>query len=142
MKTEKRQPALRISVKTAAGQTAKLRLYAAEAFGGPVGLFRVKFGREWMRTDAEKYLFMTPPAALALAARSAGLGLPEQAAPQIRHHDRVRVQVWDEEAGRFRIEKGFASSPPFQGVDGRWRVFVLVYGGVTEALCDDLEIIR
>ena len=48
--------------------------------GCRVGLFRVKVGREWMRTDAEKYLFMTPPAALELAVRSAGLGLPEQAA--------------------------------------------------------------
>ena len=139
MKIEKRQPALRISVKTAAGQTVKLRLYAAEAFGGPVGLFRVKVGREWMRTDAEKFLFMTPPAALELAARSAGLGLPEQASPLFRHHDRVSVKVGVDEWGRDRREKGFVSTPPFQGVDGRWRVFVLAYGGVMEVLCDSLE---
>jgi hypothetical protein len=139
MKIEKRQPALRISVKTAAGQTVKLRLYDAVPFGGPVGLYRVKVGREWMRTEAEKYLFMTPPAALELAARSAGLGLPEPAAPHVRHHDRVRVPVWDEEPGRSRVEKGFVGTPPFQGVDGRWRVFVLVYGGMRKVLCDDVE---
>ena len=139
MKIKKRQPALRISVKTEAGQTVKLRLYAAEAFGGPIGLFRVKVCREWMRTDAEKYLYMTPPAALELAARSAGLGLPEQAAPQIRHHDRVSVKTGVDEWGRDRREKGFVSTPPFQGVDGRWRVFVLVFGGVMEVLCDELQ---
>ena len=141
MKIEKHQPALRISVKTAGGQAVKLRLYDAVPFGGPVGLYRVKVGREWMRTDGEKYLFMTPPAALELAARSAGLGLPEQAAPVIRHHDRVRVPVRDEETGREWAEKGFAASPPFQGVDGRWRVFVLISGGVRLAMCDDVEII-
>lgn len=139
MKIEKRQLALRISVKTAAGQTVKLRLYDAVPFGGPVGLYRVKVGREWMRTEAEKYLFMTPPAALELAARSTGLGLPEQVAPQVRHHDRVSVKVGVDEWGRDRLEKGFVTAPPFQGVDGRWRVFVLVFGGVREVLCDELQ---
>lgn len=139
MKIEKRQPALRISVKTAAGQAVKLRLYDAALFGGPVGLYRVKVGRGWMRTETEKYLFMTPPAALELAARSAGLGLPEQAAPQIRHHDRVTVKVGVDDAGRDRLERGFVTTPPFQGVDGRWKVFVLVSGGVKEVLCDGIE---
>lgn len=141
MKIEKRQPALRISVKAADGQSVKLRLYAATHFGGPVGLYRVKIGREWMRTASEKYLFLTPPAALELAARSAGLGLQEQSAPAVRHHDRVRVPVRDDETGREWTEKGFAASPPFQGVDGRWRAFVLVSGGVTEYLCSDIELV-
>lgn len=64
MKTKKHQPALRISVKTADGLAVKLRLYDAVPFGGPVGLYRVKVDREWMRSEAEKYLFLTPAAAL------------------------------------------------------------------------------
>lgn len=139
MKSKKQNPELRISVKTAGGSAVKLRLYDATHFGGPVGLYRVKVDREWMRTDADKYLFLTPPAALELAARSAGLGLQEQPAPQIRHHDRVRVPLRDDETGREWIEKGFASSPPFQGVDGRWRIFVLVSGGVMEVFCAEIE---
>jgi len=139
MKNKKQNPDLRISVKTAGGQNLKLRLYDATHFGGPVGLYRVKVDREWMRTAADKYLFLTPSAALELAARSAGLGLQEQPAPKVRHHDRVRVPVRDEEAGREWAEKGFAASPPFQGVDGRWWIFVLVSGGVREVLCSEIE---
>lgn len=67
-------------MKTSGDQRVQLRPYASEAFGGPVGRNRVKVGREWICTGSEKYLFMTPPAALKLAARSAGLDLPEQAA--------------------------------------------------------------
>jgi hypothetical protein len=141
MKSKKQNPELRISVKTAGGQALKLRLYDATHFGGPVGLYRVKVDREWMRTESEKYLFLTTPAALELAVRSAGLGLQEQQAPQVRHHDRVRVPVRDDETGRTWQEKGFAASPPFQGVDGRWRAFVLVSGGVKEYLCSDIEVV-
>lgn len=139
MKNKKQNPDLRISVKTAGGQALKLRLYDATHFGGPVGLYRVKVDREWMRTEAEKYLFLTPAAALEVAVRSAGLGLQEQQAPQVRHHDRVRVPVRDEETSREWTEKGFASSPPFQGVDGRWRIFVLVSSGVREVLCEVVD---
>jgi hypothetical protein len=138
MKAEKVQPALRISVK-AGGETVKLRLYDAVRFGGPVGLYRVKVGREWMRTDAEKYLFLTPAAALGLAAREAGIEIREQDAPGVRHHDRVRVRVGVDEAGRDRYERGFVTTPPFQGLDGRWRVFALVAGGVMEVMCAELE---
>jgi hypothetical protein len=139
MESKKQNPELRISVKTAGGASVKLRLYDATHFGGPVGMYRVKVDREWMRSEAEKYLFLTPSAALELAARSAGLGLQEQPAPKVRHHDRVRVPVRDEETGREWLEKGFASSPPFLGVDGRWRVFVLIFGGFREVLCDEVE---
>lgn len=139
MKNKKQNPELRISVKAAHGKAVKLRLYDATHFGGPVGLYRVKVDREWMRTEAEKYLFLTPSAALEFAARSAGLGLQEPPFPQVRHHDRVRVPVRDEESGREWAEKGFAASPPFQGVDGRWRIFALVSGGVREVLCSEIE---
>lgn len=139
MESKKQNPELRISVKTAGGASVKLRLYDATYFGGPVGLYRVKVDREWMRTAADKYLFLTPSAALELAARSAGLGLQEQPAPKVRHHDRVRVPVRDEETGREWTEKGFASSPPFQGVDGRWRIFVLVSSGVRKVLCEVVD---
>ncbi|MGE4293461.1 MAG: hypothetical protein AB7E32_14780 [Desulfovibrio sp.] len=139
MKDKKQNPELRISVKAADGKAVKLRLYDATHFGGPFGLYRVKLDREWMRTESEKYLFLTTPAALELAVRSAGLGLQEQLAPAIRHHDRVRVPVRDDETGREWLEKGFASSPPFLGVDGRWRVFVLIFGGFREVLCDEVE---
>jgi hypothetical protein len=139
MKNKKQNPELRISVKTSDGKAVKLRLYDATHFGGPVGLYRIKVDREWMRTESEKYLFLTTLAALELAVRSAGLGPQEQPAPMIRHHDRVRVPVRDEEIGREWQEKGFAASPPFQGVDGRWRMFVLVSGGVKVVLCDELE---
>lgn len=138
MKAEKVPPTLRISVK-ADGETVKLRLYDAVPFGGPVGLYRVKVGREWMRTDAEKYLFLTPAAALELAARSAGIKILEQDPPRVHHHDRVSVKVGVDDAGRDRLERGFVTTPSFRGVDGRWRVFVLVSGGVMEVLCDDVE---
>lgn len=141
MKSKKQNPELRISVKTAGGASVKLRLYDATHFGGPVGLYRVKVDREWMRTAADKYLFLTPSAALELAARSAGLGLQEQPAPQVRHHDRVRVKFGVDEFGRDRLERGFVTTPPFQGVDGRWRAFVLVSGGVKEYLCSDIELV-
>ncbi len=139
MKQDKPEPSLRISVRVGDDQTIKLRLYDAVQFGGPVGLYRVKVGREWMRTDAEKYLFLTPQAALMLAARSAGLDLPEQEPPTLRHKDRVRAPLWDAQKERHVVEKCFASSPPFQGVDGRWRIWVSGYAGTQAVLCDEVE---
>lgn len=49
------------------------------------------------------------------------------------------MKVGVDDAGRDRLERGFVTTPPFQGVDGRWRVFVLVSGGVREELCDTLQ---
>lgn len=129
---------MRISVKNSANEAVKIRLYAAENFGGPVGLFRMKIGREWLRTH-EKYVFFSAAAALEFAARSSGLDVCDCPRPAIDRNDRVRVTVQDADGNELR-EKCFVASPPFQGADGRWRVFVLTFqSGMVEFLCDDVE---
>ena len=133
----KPSPALRVSVATASG-VVKIRLYPADQFDGPPDLFRLKIGREWVMSEG-KYTFFTPAAALELAARSAGLAPTAPARPAIRRNDRVRVTVYDSD-GESIVEKCFVSTPPFQGPDGRWRVFVLtVQHGQIAMLCDDVR---
>lgn len=136
----KPDPSIRISVDAGAG-TVKGRLYPAEAFGGPVGLFRLKVGRAWVRTDAEKYLFFAPDAALSALARESGLAGARPERPALARNQRLRVRIWDDEQERDVPEKCFAASPVFQGPDGRWRVFALTSRGVREFLCDDVEIL-
>lgn len=133
-------PDIRISVKNSAKEAVKIRLYNARHFGGPAGLFRMKIGREWVRTD-EKFVFFSSAGAMEFAARSVGF-VPE-AAPQpgIKKGDRVRVTILDGD-GEPVCEKCFATTPPFVGHDGRWRIFVLTFQkGVVEALCDELELV-
>jgi len=133
----KPSPALRVSVATPDAMV-KIRLYPADQFDGPPDLFRLKIGREWVMSEG-KYTFFTPAAALEFAARSAGLAPTAPARPAIRRNDRVRVTVYDS-AGESIVEKCFVSTPPFQGPDGRWRVFVLtVQHGQIAMLCDDVR---
>lgn len=128
---------IRISVKNSANEVVKIRLYPADQFGGQPDLFRLKIGREWVMAEG-RYTFFTPAAALEFAARSAGLAPAAPARPALRRNDRVRVTVRDGD-GEPVVEKCFTATPPFQGPDGRWRVFVLtVQHGVTEFLCADV----
>ena len=130
-------PLLRISVRNSAKHSVKMRLYAAEHFGGPAGLFRMKLGRAWVRSAAEKYRFFSLGAALEYAAASGGLSVQDPPRPALSGNSRVRVAVASR--GGVVREKCFASSPPFQGRDGRWRIFVLTSLGVAEYLCDEVE---
>lgn len=131
------ESSIRISVKNSANEVVKIRLYPAGLFGGPPDLFRLKIGREWVMSDG-KYTFFTAPAALEFAARSAGLAPAAPGRPALRRNDSVRVTVLDGNEEPV-VEKCFTASPPFQGPDGRWRVFVLtVQHGVTEFLCDEV----
>jgi len=136
----KPSPDIRISVKNSAKDAVKIRLYDARSFGGPEGVFRMKVGREWVRTD-EKYVFFSPASAIEFAARSAGFVPDAAPRPAIKKGDRVRVTVHDADGDPWR-EKCMTTSPPFLGHDGRWRVFVLTYQrGVIEMLCDDIDLI-
>lgn len=135
MENSKPKPALRISIATA-DETVKVRLYPAGEFGGPDGLYRLKIGRTWAQTD-QKYVFFTAGAALEFAARYAGLEQEPLPCPSLSRQSRVRVAVPDGDGGAV-VEKCFAHSPPFQGMDGRWRIFVLTSRGVRDYLCDEV----
>lgn len=86
---------------------------------------------------AEKYRFFSLGAALEYAAASGGLSVQDPPRPALSGNSRVRVAVASR--GGVVREKCFASSPPFQGRDGRWRIFVLTSLGVAEYLCDEVE---
>jgi hypothetical protein len=132
-------PDIRISVKNSAKEGVKIRLYDARNFGGEKGLFRMKVGREWVRTH-EKFVFFSPSGALDFAARCAGFEPNHAPLPAFKKGDRVLVNVLDGD-GAPVCEKCFATTPPFLGHDGRWRIFVLTFqSGVVEALCDDLKL--
>lgn len=133
-------PDIRISVKNSAKEAVKIRLYDARHFGGPEGVFRMKVGREWVRTD-EKFVFFSPAGALEFAARSVGFVPEEAPRPALSKGDRVRVTVMDGDGEPVR-EKCFATTPPFVGPDGRWRIFVLTFQrGVVDVLCDEVDLV-
>lgn len=131
-------PDIRISVKNSAKEAVKIRLYDARHFGGPEGVFRMKVGREWVRTD-ERFVFFSPAGALEFASRCVGFAPEEAPRPDLAKGDRVRVTVLDGDGEPVR-EKCFATTPPFVGPDGRWRIFVLTFQrGVVEVLCDEVD---
>lgn len=136
----KPDPSIRISVKNSANEGVKIRLYDAEHFGGPAGMYRLKVGREWLK-PGEKYVFFSSASALDIAARCVGFEPAAAPPPALRYRDRVRVTVKDSEGNGIR-EQAFAASPPYQGPDGRWRVFVLTFKhGMVPFLCDEIEVL-
>ena len=135
----KPSPDIRISVKNSAKEAVKIRIYDARNFGGEEGLFRMKVGREWVRTH-EKFVFFSAAGALDFAARCVGFEPDVAPKPSFTKGDRVLVTVLDGD-GEPVCEKCFTTTPPFLGHDGRWRIFVLTFQrGVVEALCDDLKL--
>lgn len=136
----KPSPEIRISVKNSANEAVKIRMYDARHFGGPEGSFRMKVGREWVRTD-EKYVFFSPAGAMEFAARRVGFVPAEAPRPAVKKGDRVRVSVVDGD-GEPWLEKCVTTTPPFIGHDGRWRIFVLTYQlGVIDVLCDEVDVV-
>ena len=79
--------------------------------------------------------------ALEFAARSVGFVPEEAPRPALSKGDRVRVTVMDGDGEPVR-EKCFATTPPFVGPDGRWRIFVLTFQrGVVDVLCDEVDLV-
>ena len=125
------------------GKTIRADLFPAELWpdrGGANGLFRLRIGGKWHMADGRKYSFAAFGACMALvgriAAEAAGMEAADTPAPTLPKGSRVRVpsRVL---AGVQLYDKAVTLTPPIQGLDGRWRVFVI--GRVEPVAVEDLR---
>lgn len=132
---EKRQPDYRIAIQGPQGRRVA-ELYPAALFPGGEGLadrYRVRVDRVWYAPEGLKYAFLPLSEALAVA------GWPHEDAPrpELRRGDRRRLLLGRADDGTALYEAAVALTDPWQGPDGRWRVFLV--GRPLPALVDDLE---
>lgn len=132
---EKRQPVYRIAIKGPQGRRVA-ELYPAALFPGGEGLadrYRVRVDRVWYAPEGLKYAFLPLAEALAVA----GWPLEDAPRPELRRGDRRRLLLGRADDGVGVYEAVVAMTDPWQGPDGRWRVFLV--GRPLPALVDDLE---
>jgi len=123
---EKRQPQYRIAI-TGPGRFRRVsELYPATLFPGGEGLpdrYRVRVDRVWHMPGGLKYAYLPLDEALAVAGFGRSQG---EARPDLTPHCQVRVpngQVTPEGVTLYDVT--WTATAPFQGPDGRWRIFVL-----------------
>lgn len=132
---DKRQPAYRIAIRGPEGRRVA-ELYPAPLFPGGAELpdrYRVRIDRVWYASEGLKYAFFPLAEALVVA------GWPREDAPRPALHkgDRRRLLLGRGDDGAGVYEAVVAMTDPFQGPDGRWRVFVV--GRREPVLIDNLE---
>lgn len=131
-----RKPAFLISVKYPTEQTNTVSLFPAADFPGGENAedrYRVRIGRSWHMPGGQKYAFLTVDEAwnLLLGRTSAPAAPPE---PKLPKGSPVRVP------SSGPLGKAFCTRTmckPFQGVDGRWRLFCILFDD--PILVDDLQ---
>ncbi|GAB6037651.1 hypothetical protein JCM15519_38560 [Fundidesulfovibrio butyratiphilus] len=133
---DRRRPEARITLETPAGRRVA-ELFPAELFAGRPGAtpgrYRVRIDRAWY-APGEKYVFVTLQEAFAVLAGLAGVA-PSEPAPKIPVGSWVRVPS-RVIAGAKLYTRTHTIRPPFQGVDGRWRVFCALFNA--PVLVDDI----
>jgi len=135
---EHRRPEYRIAI-AGPGFRRVSELYPAELFPGGQGLsdrYRVRLNRVWHRPGGMRYALLPLDEALPVSGWGHG---PNASRPDLSRGCRVRVPI-----GRSGLGEGdrlhestVTMTDPFQGPDGRWRVFVV--GKREPILVDDLE---
>lgn len=131
---EHRQPYYRIAIKGPEGRRVG-ELYPASLFPGGAGLddlYRVRVDRVWYAPGGEKYAFFQLADALAVA----GWPRREEARPNLAKGSRRRLSLGTVD-GEPLYESVVCMTDPFQGPDGRWRVFLV--SRREPVLCDGLE---
>ncbi|KAF5043977.1 hypothetical protein DSECCO2_496700 [anaerobic digester metagenome] len=149
---DKRKPECRIIIEESRRRVA-VELFPARMFPGGEGLddqFRARVGRRWLRPGGRRYVFWTKADILAwlfwLADGRPPLSpTPVPApcadpspAPELPKGSPVAVangRISPE--GAALRDKTFTMTEPFQGVDGRWRVFLV--GRREPALVENLS---
>jgi hypothetical protein len=128
----------------AEGKTVSLELFPAgqwpeENIGD--GLFRVRINDVW-HCPAGKYSFLTRGAVGELVAGLLGgesAREEEEPVPYLPWKADVRVYLEDEPD----VSRGTVHAPPHRESDGRWHVWVWVYGrGPLNVPCDDVTLLR
>jgi hypothetical protein len=107
---------------------------------GGEGLWRVRVGRRW-HSPTGKFSFLTAPAVAALLTTllSNGEAPKEEPAPYLPWKAAVRVYLDDP----LMETSGSIHAPPHQERDGRWYVWVWVFGkGPVKLPCNDVQLIR
>lgn len=121
---EQRTKSHRISLKFFGKAPVKLELFPSDGWAAdnaPAGLFRVRVAGAWHCAEGERLTFVTLDQAFALARALAGCeAAGGDQAPALAPGQRVRVPT----SGGWH-EKTFVKAGPFQGADGRWRVYVV-----------------
>ena len=105
--------------------------------------YRVRIDGKWYR-PAGKYTFLSYQAVGELCAHILAGKTPfeEERAKRIKPRQCVRVHYGEcFSCVPCSCERGTVVAPPFRGVDGRWRVFVSVFGGTKEFLLHDIDIV-
>lgn len=117
------------------GRKLKLKLYDAlewaqkpNAVGAVEGKFRLQQGRSWLCPSGQKYGFYTLDGCLGLIRQFMGrepgqddLAIP---GPDLHPGQRVRWMRSNYPAGEKRDILTWTITPPFQAVDGSWRIFL------------------
>jgi hypothetical protein len=109
------------------GKTRKIELFPSERWadrmpGVEPGLFRVRMDGAWLSLSGEKYDFLGLAGINALVSRliGEGTGLVGEETPLLPKGSRVSVPN-----GNGMFDVLFTLAEPIQGVDGRYRVFVV-----------------
>ena len=130
---EKRRPEGRITIESPASRVA-IELFPARLFPGGErldGRYRVRVGRSWWRSAEEKYIFLTYAELFVLLVQmseklsGASAMRQEEPRPQLQRGDRRRLLLGQADDGTMLHESVMAMTDPFQGPDGRWRVFLV-----------------
>lgn len=125
---DRRRPETRITLETPSGRRVA-ELFPAELFAGRPGAtpgrYRVRIDRAWHAPGGEKYVFVTLQEAFAVLAGLAGVATAEPA-PDLPVGSYVRAPS-RVIAGAKLYTLTHTIRPPFQGADGRWRVFCALF---------------
>lgn len=120
---ESRKPSYRIAITGPEGRRVA-ELYPASLFPGgeqSPSLYRVRVDRVWITHEGMKYLFLPLGDALAIA----GWSHEEASPPKLERGDRRRMLLGQDADGADVYESVVAMTDPWQGRDGRWRVFLV-----------------
>jgi len=133
---DKRKPEGRIIIESTKSRVA-VELFPAALFPGGEqldGQYRARIGRRWLRSNGQKYLFLSYPEVFgwlismseAHAPSGALSTLLETPRPGLVKGTPVFVENGHVTPEGVRLrDRTFTMTEPFQGVDGQWRVFVV-----------------
>lgn len=143
---EQRQKIASILLTTEGKRPVSIELFPAEAWEdrpeSAAGLLRLRQDGKWLCPEGRKYAFFAPEAVGAHVARLLAERADAEACPVLPRGSRVRVHNGNAFGDASLYDCTHTHTEPYQAVDGRWYVHVLVFGkGLVPVPCCDVELL-